>query len=196
MKYIIVKRNNNKFFFKVNRLDFEDIPKYLQQIDEDITILYKDNEGKSHFLAKYVKNVMKDDNNILKNRLLNHVKGKSFNTYELKHDENTSNLYDIIKQHSKEAEQYFKEEKEKELDFHFFYNETILNHRDCLYESLRSLHILQHEEVKGLFVSQKANGIMGMSDSENNIVKQLYKQGKIDQRLFNSGGISCLTYKA
>ena len=101
---------------------------------------------------KLLQRLGRHENNILKNRLLNHVKGKSFNTYELKHDENTSNLYDIIKQHSKEAEQYFEEEKEKELDFHFFYNETILNHRDCLYESLRSLHILQHEEVKGLFV--------------------------------------------
>tara|TARA_Y100000389_G_C17448032_1_gene512850 strand:- start:617 stop:1210 length:594 start_codon:yes stop_codon:yes gene_type:complete len=153
MKTIVLEQKNTKFYRKVNRLEFDEIPDNLRHIEDDTILLYKNKYGDTKFLCKYVKKVISDTNDKIKNRLIDYVTDKEYNTYLVDHDINSKQVYETIELIAEDViELYFNDKKEKEENFHFFYNETILNHRDCLYTTLRSLHALQHEKVKALFV--------------------------------------------
>ena len=69
MKTIVLEQKNTKFYRKVNRLEFDEIPDNLRHIEEDTILLYKNKSGDTNFLCKYVKKVISDTNDNIKNRL-------------------------------------------------------------------------------------------------------------------------------
>lgn len=151
MKEIIIEFKQKPFDVKFLRLEFEDIPKKLIEINEDCMIYYYDNEEKLlKFIAKYVKGVL--HNSKVEECLSEYIKNRPYGTYTVDYDNDSKEMYNKIYENTLDIQHHFDEKIEKHDEYHFFYNKQMLVHRDYRYKQLRSLNIVCSPNVIGYFV--------------------------------------------
>ena len=151
MKEITIELKRKPFDVRFSRLEFEEIPKKLIEIDEDCIIYFYDNEEKLlKFLAKYVKNIL--HNPKVEEYLSDFIKNKPYGTYTVEYDNDSKEMYNTIYKNTLDIRHHFDEEIEDNDDYHFFYNKQMLVHRDYRYKQLRSLNIVSSPNVIGYFV--------------------------------------------
>lgn len=150
MEEIIIDKQKKPLNIKFSRLDFENIPNVLKEIESDCKIYYHDEMNKKIFLAKYVKNILHNIN--LENHLEEFIKDKPIGDYTVEYNNDSKKMYNKIYENTLDIQHHFDEKIIEEKDYHFFYNKQMLVHRDYIWKKLRSLNIINNQNVIGYFV--------------------------------------------
>ena len=162
MQEKIVKKSNIKNH--IHTETFENVPQSLEEITSDYKIYYMNDKGEKIFLAKYIQNVLRDP--IVEEQLVHFIKDKEYGTYDYKHNDHTTRMFDKIYELSIDILHEFNHSIEKTEVFHFFYNKQMLIHRDLKYKQLRSLNVIKGSDVICYFVFSDFNIYINMEQGD------------------------------